>query len=45
VQSWQTKGHNNVDWSTEKNLIEEGDENNKQFSNAEIQRGDVVSRY
>ena len=28
-----------------KNLREEGDENNEQFSNTEIQRGDVVSRY
>jgi len=28
-----------------KNLREEEDENNEQFSNTEIQRGDVVSRY
>jgi hypothetical protein len=27
------------------NLWEEGDENNEQFSNTEIQRGDVVSQY
>jgi hypothetical protein len=39
------KGHNNVDWRTGGGLKEEGDENNEQFSNTEIQSGDVVSWY
>jgi len=34
-------------WTEEqrKNLREEGDENNEQFSNTEIPRGGIVSRY
>ena len=45
MQSQETKGHNNVDWKTGRGggLKEEGDENNEQFSNNEIQSGDLVS--
>jgi hypothetical protein len=45
VHSRETKEHNNVYWGTLRKLTEEGDEKNEQFSNSEIQRGDVVSWY
>jgi len=45
MQGWETKERNNVDWRIEEEIREEGDENKEQFSNNEIQRVDVVSRY
>jgi len=45
MQDWETKKHNNADLRTGENLREGGDENNEQFSDNEIQKGDVVSWY
>jgi hypothetical protein len=43
MQSQETKGHNHVGWRMGWGLNEEGDENNDQFSDTEIQRGNLVS--
>jgi hypothetical protein len=37
------KEHNDVDLRTGKKLKEEGDDTDEQFSNTEIERGDIVS--